>query len=52
VFSEFWAVQFGVIHVANVAVILSVSMVVLDDLVKKIIETVVSIMTSSVNTDS
>jgi len=52
VFSEFWAVQFGVIHVANVAVILSVSMVVLDDLVKKIIETVVSIMTSCVNTDS
>ena len=32
--SKFWAVQFGVIHVANVVIVLFVSMVILDDLIK------------------
>lgn len=51
-FGEWRAVELGVVHVADVSIIFAMSVVILNNSIKKTIKSVISVMTSSIDTDS
>ena len=51
-FCEWRAVEFGVIHIADVSIVFGMTVIILNDSIEEAFKCVVSIMTSSINTDS